>query len=50
MFFLLGDYYWMTIVGSSDRVGTVHLKQWKFEQHRKNTKKKILISMQFTCK
>lgn len=40
---------WMILVGSSDRVGTEHLKEWGFEQHRGNTKKS-LISFQFTSK
>lgn len=41
---------WMILVGSSDRVGTEHLKKWGFEQHKGNTKRKSLISLQFTSK
>ena len=41
---------WMILVGSSNRVGTEHLKEWGFEQHKGNTKRKSLISLQFTSK
>ena len=41
---------WIILVGSSDRVGTKHLKEWGFEQHRGNTERKSLISLQFTSK
>lgn len=38
---------WMILVGSSDRVGTEHLKEWGFEQHWGNTKRTQFTSKPF---